>query len=632
MSPDPSLFNLIAGSSHVSEQNIDALNFLNAQIEKSILSGMARPKLLIGVHKFSAVQWYQYQYSELAKQCESIVIFGESDAQPPAIANTEFIALNPGMSLANERFIIVNTPEWQVMLVARRLPETDRRMERQWRYECALTFAGQHIERCYMLATMLAGKPATPIGQVDALSQQQHIAQLVMQLVSTPELGDLSPILVEVPSLLDIAKKAHELDGLSERLQWLVERSQSLVKLDWVTVYRSEENALRPVASTAMLDQVKGVVMGQGLVGQVAQTRRHAAADATEAAKLASNLSSVYAMPIYAHDSDDLWGVVAFGSGSVGRFGSRTNVLPLATITGLIRGITMAGSDKTDSATNDMPLPPATGKLVDPDTAQQNGAARGRIRLGPRRRADADAANNGDAAQGNLESVRLPELAPQADADDPFSEFQRKMIGHLVRFDRDSADRVWREAYATFPAKDLCINLLQPVLVAVGEGWHRGQVSVAAEHFTTNYVEGKIAGFLSSYPDNPTGATIMTGCAQGETHQTGIMMLSLFLRWDGHKVIYLGQNVPNSTISDAVKEVKPNMVLLSATMKENAHALTEVGHILAQMAVPRPILGFGGFAFMFYPELRTQVQGHYLGDDPDTILKNVKSLLGVPTS
>jgi methanogenic corrinoid protein MtbC1 len=261
----------------------------------------------------------------------------------------------------------------------------------------------------------------------------------------------------------------------------------------------------------------------------------------------------------------------------------------------------------------------------EPKTTPAPQVGRGRIRLGRNRENHHDSG----ASSPQLEVARLPEVAPLEVESSPFEDYQRRMIAHLVRFDRDGADRVWREAYAKFSARELCINLLQPVQIAIGEGWHRGEVSVAAEHFSTSYITSKIASFLNSYPDNPTGQVIVTGCVQGEMHETGIMMLSLFLRWQGYKVIYIGANVPNSTLYDALTTIKPDMLLLSATMKENGNNMTEVGHIIARLPEPKPLFGYGGAAFIFFPELRDRVNGYYLGDDPSTILTNIKNLLDV---
>lgn len=197
------------------------------------------------------------------------------------------------------------------------------------------------------------------------------------------------------------------------------------------------------------------------------------------------------------------------------------------------------------------------------------------------------------------------------------------MMGALVAFDQRSAEYVWSEACSMYPTEQICTELLMPVQIAVGEGWHRGEVSVAAEHFCSRFVEGKLLNLLNSYVDNPGGPLAIIGCAQGEMHELGAIMLSLFMRWGGFRVIYLGQNVPNSTIEETVRQLRPQILGLSATTVEAAHNLTETGQILSRIEPPRPHFIFGGMAFYERPDLRGRIHGQFLEGDVRKIVRDL---------
>lgn len=656
MSPDPSLYNLVAANypDALFTCGIDVLNILSGQIEQMILANDIAPHLFVGIQRLSAFELYASHYAKLAQKCKKLTVFGIADRTPHQVPNTEFIALPEDTTLTKERFVIVNDPNWQVMLLAQEDAESADKWDRQKTYNSLVTFKSEIVERCATISAMLSGNRPEPVGQLNPLAAQQHIAQYVTLTALLPNLPhfDLGQALIEVPTLLQMAAQVANHPSVTTRLEWIAKTAHAMLKTDHVIVYRNEDNHLRPIVATQPqpLDHIPGVVMGHGAIGQAAQFQRTvnvAGAQATQA--LADTTAqALYAQPIFGASQDDLWGLVAYVSPQAQAYADGGRVVRLAALTGIIQGVayrdasrnaTPAAADASamppahnhNGGVGDLPPMPAPAPVANGLPTSEAAApmsrkpSRGRIRLGPRPDAPASVAT--PVQEEAVAFVRLPTVEATAIEEDPYADYQRRMISQLLRFDRDGADRVWRDAYSAFPARDLLTNILQPVMIAVGEGWHRGQVSVAAEHFTTSYVESKIMGFLNSYPDNPAGMKIVTGCAQGETHQTGIMMLSLFLRWDGHKVIFLGANVPNSTIQEALQDIQPDMLCLSASMKENANSLTEVAHIIQQMPEPRPILGYGGAAFIFFPEMRQRVNGAYLGDDPDSILQNVARLL-----
>jgi methanogenic corrinoid protein MtbC1 len=205
-----------------------------------------------------------------------------------------------------------------------------------------------------------------------------------------------------------------------------------------------------------------------------------------------------------------------------------------------------------------------------------------------------------------------------------FPIYQRRLMGALVAFDQNTAEEIWREAGALYPAEALCTELLMPVQVAIGEGWHRGEVSVAAEHFATRFVESKLHNLFTAHRDHPHGPLAVIGCAQGELHELGALTIALFLKWAGFRVNYLGQTVPNSTLETLIRTLRPQILGLSATTVEAAHNLTEAGQILSRIEPPRPLFIFGGMAFYERPDLRARVQGgQFLEGDPRTIARRL---------
>lgn len=207
------------------------------------------------------------------------------------------------------------------------------------------------------------------------------------------------------------------------------------------------------------------------------------------------------------------------------------------------------------------------------------------------------------------------------------AELRRRLIEALLDFDESGADRIMSESFALHGVESSCEWVLAPAMVEIGERWHRGEVSVVAEHFASHYVRRKLESMVNVTPVHQDEPAIVLGCAPGDWHEVGLVLLSFFLRRQGHHVIYLGQNVPEDHLLAEMQRLRPAMVILSAATAETAVNLAHVAAVTAGMSPPRPIFGFGGRAFNRHPELRADVAGHFLGESTVSAVSQVQALL-----
>jgi methanogenic corrinoid protein MtbC1 len=175
-------------------------------------------------------------------------------------------------------------------------------------------------------------------------------------------------------------------------------------------------------------------------------------------------------------------------------------------------------------------------------------------------------------------------------------------------------------ALALYSVEDVCMNLIQPTLIAIGEAWHDEEISVAVEHFASSFTRARIENLFHSSPHNPYGPLVVVGCAPNEMHELGAMFLALFLRRAGYRVIYLGQNVPLDSLHGMIEALKPQAVCMSATRAETAATLYELRSFLDAVDAERgsgtaPLLAYGGRVFNRYPHITERLGGLYLGED-----------------
>jgi len=189
------------------------------------------------------------------------------------------------------------------------------------------------------------------------------------------------------------------------------------------------------------------------------------------------------------------------------------------------------------------------------------------------------------------------------------------VIAATLEFDEIGVERALGEAFALFSLEDVCISLLQPVMVTVGEKWHAGSLSIGHEHFITNIIQRRLLALLAATPLPHHAQRVVTACAPEEYHQLGLLMISVFLRRDGYGVVYLGQSTPALRIEEVLERVKPEALLVSATHLRSASNLLEFYETLhARNSQARPlVLAFGGRIFSQIPLLRDRIPGIWVG-------------------
>lgn len=215
-----------------------------------------------------------------------------------------------------------------------------------------------------------------------------------------------------------------------------------------------------------------------------------------------------------------------------------------------------------------------------------------------------------------------------------YTVLQKELLNTLLTFQEDVAERVLAEAFTLYPLELVGENVIAPVLVEIGERWHRGEISVTLEHYATALLQQRLAALLRAAPYLHQKNLIWVVGAPGEEHEIGIMLLTLYLRRAGYPAKYLGKNIVAADFVRDVSHYQPAMVLLSATTKEAAVRLQALTKDLAQLTTTQPIIGYGGRIFQKQPELRNTITGIYMGDSAYEAVESTMELFGatMPTN
>ncbi len=208
-----------------------------------------------------------------------------------------------------------------------------------------------------------------------------------------------------------------------------------------------------------------------------------------------------------------------------------------------------------------------------------------------------------------------------------FPCLQAELLRGLLNYDAATAESVVAEAFAMYPVEQVGEALFRPALEEIGDRWHSGALSIAAEHFAANYLIQRLAALLWATPNGADGPLVWVACAPTELHEVGALLLSLYLRRAGYRVHYFGQNLPVEALTADMPRQQPAMLLFSAS---TAKAAEELGRLTAHLTVPgqsAPIIGYGGQAFNRRPDLRGLIAGVYMGDSAQAAIEHIDNLL-----
>jgi DNA-binding transcriptional MerR regulator/methylmalonyl-CoA mutase cobalamin-binding subunit len=187
-----------------------------------------------------------------------------------------------------------------------------------------------------------------------------------------------------------------------------------------------------------------------------------------------------------------------------------------------------------------------------------------------------------------------PVRSPQA--------LMNQLLEAFLTYDEAAAHNLLAEAASFYPPETICLEIIQNVLVEVGERWARNEITVANEHFASAICRARITAMLEGLPLPQRGPLVLTACGPEEFHDLGILITTYCLRRHGWRVIYLGQNIPALDLEKDVRRLKPALVIFSCSRSETAYLLAdEVVPVIAQVRedeVAGLLLAYGGRVFI----------------------------------
>ena len=148
---------------------------------------------------------------------------------------------------------------------------------------------------------------------------------------------------------------------------------------------------------------------------------------------------------------------------------------------------------------------------------------------------------------------------------------------------------------------DFYDKLLKPVMYRIGDLWQKGQLDVATEHASTNTALGLVKIInerITARTKEPSSRYKAVICTpDGELHGLACNMIESLLLSKGFKVYNISTSIPSDYIIDYIRDLQPDIVLVSLTLVENIKSAERLIHqIHAKYNNKLPVV-VGGSAF-----------------------------------
>jgi len=131
--------------------------------------------------------------------------------------------------------------------------------------------------------------------------------------------------------------------------------------------------------------------------------------------------------------------------------------------------------------------------------------------------------------------------------------------------------RLLDQAFALQDVEQTLVEVAQPLLRWVGDGWAAGELTVADEHLVTEALRGRMLRRLTDTHGGLHVAVLL--CGPGERHDLGLLMFGILLRADGWRIAYLGPDTPWPDAIALASRLSARLVAISVGMEEHADAL-----------------------------------------------------------
>lgn len=169
------------------------------------------------------------------------------------------------------------------------------------------------------------------------------------------------------------------------------------------------------------------------------------------------------------------------------------------------------------------------------------------------------------------------------------TRIQEEIFKLLVECDVKGLVRIYEKYRSLIELSSFYDDLLKPVMHNIGNLWVQGKLNVATEHVCSNATNNLIK--LINEKTNKAKLNfkykILICTPEGELHNIACNMIESLLLSKGFKIYNISPSVPLDSIVGYVKNIDPDIILISVTLEENIMAVKRlINQIRSKFSIP----------------------------------------------
>ncbi len=147
--------------------------------------------------------------------------------------------------------------------------------------------------------------------------------------------------------------------------------------------------------------------------------------------------------------------------------------------------------------------------------------------------------------------------------EEPQEYFVSQFIAAGMDYDEAHFEKTFSHCLLRYGMTEMYRQVIYPTILRLGVLWTGNIVPPAQEHFVTNLFRQKMGVAIDSLPvGSSDGDDWILFLPENEYHELGLLFSNYLVRLAGKRAVYLGANVPLSSVVTAVEDTGVSNLLL----------------------------------------------------------------------
>lgn len=160
-----------------------------------------------------------------------------------------------------------------------------------------------------------------------------------------------------------------------------------------------------------------------------------------------------------------------------------------------------------------------------------------------------------------INKILAEKLSGLKDLNNPNEYYISQLIGAGISYDEQYFEKVLSHCMLKFGIDKTYVEIIYPMISRVGLMWANESLPPAQEHFMSNLIRQKLFTAIDALAPPVKNDKWILFLPENEFHEIGLLYANFIIKRAGANVIYLGSNVPVSTLNSAVNDIKPTNFL-----------------------------------------------------------------------